>query len=98
MRQHLTLEPTQVGTQVEPGRVGERAARPLDRAQAVSLATGPVEGEREQAVQALVERVLVDGPLEGHQRAGVVAEIEAGLGRGFGALGRAGSTGGRRRR
>ncbi len=88
MGQQLALQPSQFGPGLEAGRLPQCPSGPLDGPQRIGLPAGAVERQREQALQALVEGVPVDGPLERNQCAGVIAQSESSLGRGAGRHGR----------
>ncbi len=88
MRQQLALESSQVGAGLEPRGVGQHPPGLLEGPQRIGLPADAVEREREQALQALVERVLVDGPLERYESSGMVTQRQSGLGGRAGCHGR----------
>ncbi len=58
--QDRRLQRAQLGTRIQPELVAENSAGLLERAQRLRLAPSPVQGEHQEPVQALAQRVLGD--------------------------------------
>jgi hypothetical protein len=81
--EEVGFQPAQVGARVEARGVGECPTAPPDGAEGVGLPARSVQGDGEQAVEPLVERMLPGLGFEEGEGAVVVADGETRLGRGL---------------